>query len=93
MPLNDNNARWDAETLAEAKTIESNPIRFNAAKIAAGRMAADQQERTNNLKKVSGSKKDTSASTNPRKQTSMAPKPIAKPANGGGQGYNVFQKI
>jgi hypothetical protein len=85
-------AQWDAETLAEAKTIESDPNRLNAAKQAAGKMAKEQEERANNMKKVSGSKKGTNKAAPQHngitQNRTLKPQPVNT-----NNGYNVFQRI
>lgn len=85
--INDHRPQWDAETLAEAKTIEEDPSRLNAAKIEAGKMAKDQQKRANNMKKVSGSKlTDKTKPTRRNPQRSDTAIPVMN-------NHNVFKRI
>jgi hypothetical protein len=91
-PLSDMDyeAKWDAQTLAQAETIRADPNRLNNAKTAAQRMASEQEENAKAMKKVAGKsipgKKETALPgyTNPAK--------IDKPLKAG-SGFNVFQKI
>jgi len=82
-------ARWDAETLAQAKEIESDPNRLAQAKTAAQQMADDEAKKTKHLRQVAG--------RSPRSQQAGNPKPRTnRQSTRKGQGanpYNVFQKI
>jgi hypothetical protein len=49
-------ARWDAETLAEAENIKADSARFEAAQLAAAEKAKDKEEEAENLKKVATGK-------------------------------------
>lgn len=62
-PMTASDKRWqaesDANTLAEAQVIANNPERMTAAKAAAKRIADEQADRTQSLRKVAGKKAGT----------------------------------
>lgn len=79
----ENQARWDAETLAQAKEIEMDPGRVEKAKIAAKKLAAQEDKRAQAMRKVAGKDKrqnkgDTERNTpnNPMVLDIGAPTPV-----------------
>jgi len=60
----DSDPRWDAQTLAEAEVIKSNPARLSAAQGAAAQLANQKREEATAMNKVA--KKKTNGSTSRR---------------------------
>jgi len=88
-------AEYDANTLAEAQVIYSDPARLKKAQEKAKKMAEDQREKANAMQKVAGAKKT------PQGSTGMGVSSTGKRRSGTGSGgsikksdnFNVFKKI
>lgn len=80
----DYQAEWDAQSLAEAEKIKGDPARLEKAQTAAVRLAEEEREKANAMRKVAGRKRSSGAGSGGSKKTSGK----AMPGN-----YNVFQKI
>jgi hypothetical protein len=81
-------ARSDAEALARANIIKSDPVRLEKAQVEAAKMAEHDREEANAMSRVAGKKKSSGTS----KPSSV------KRATGTGSGpstknHNVFQKL
>jgi len=85
-------ARWDAETLAQAESIKDDPSRLTAAQSAAKALADKQSEDAKSMRKVAGKSANRDPAPSPN-QGYQPPKTTAKPAPKKSGGYNVFQKI
>lgn len=83
----DYKSQWDAETLAEAENIKSDPNRLTKAKDAAAKMAEEQQEKTKNLKKVARKSRQNTRSDLNGAATSGSKAPKT------GNGFNVFKRV
>lgn len=55
-PRPEDQARWDAESLAQAEEIKADKARFDAAKKAAELLVKEREKGLNSLKAVSGGK-------------------------------------
>lgn len=81
--------RWraedDARTLATANVIQDDPTRLTAAKRAAIRIAKEEKERANAMRKVATKKGSGTTKTPPKKKTKKSSKEIL--------GYHVFEHI
>ena len=86
-------ARWDAETLANAERIKADPGRLDLAQAAAKAIVDQKDEDQKTMRKVAGKKSKGSA---PATQGFQNPKPAPKQAGTKGSnvsGYNIFQRI
>jgi len=54
-------ARWDAETLAQAEEVKSDPKRLASAKKKAAALAEEQAKQVKTMKKIAGRKKPSPA--------------------------------
>jgi PAB1-binding protein PBP1 len=84
-------AEYDAQTLAEAEKIKSDPARHDRAKTAAQRMVEEKAEEAKAMRKVARKRGSGGGSTRPSAPT--------RPQNSGGSPgskvgkFNVFKKI
>lgn len=83
-------ARWDAETLANAERIKADPTRLSSAQSAAKAMAEQQDEKQKAMRKVAGRKPTRSPDPPKAFQGRSGPN---NPPPKQGSGFNVFQKI
>lgn len=82
-------ARWDAQTLAQAESIKADPSRLSAAQQAAKALADKQIEDQRAMRKVAGKKTDPA----PRKMLGIKIAITSNNAPPKTSGFNVFQKI
>ena len=52
--ISDNDAKWDAQSLAEAKLIEADPSRLEAAKAATSKLADEKAIQAKAMEDVAG---------------------------------------
>lgn len=91
---NDYQSTWDAETLAEAENIKSDPNRLASAKTAADKMAKEQQEKTKNLRKVARPQRNQQNSgSGPAGASGSQPPKTNRQSQRNGNGFNVFKRI
>lgn len=85
-------ARWDAETLANAKKIEADPARLTSAQDAAKAMVEQRDEDHRAMREVAGAKPSPVQKQKqaPGIKQAVTTNAARKPS---GNGYNVFQKI
>jgi hypothetical protein len=75
MPLDDNyQAKWDAETLAEAATIQADPARLAAASAEAGKMVTEAEAKAEGLKNIQKKIYDHPSSVSDREAREAAKK-------------------
>lgn len=87
----DYRAQWDAETLAEARTIEKDTERLNRAKMAAEKMAKEQKDKAASMQEVASNRRRARpiSGTSPPTGRRSNRKDNGTPANS----FNVFQRI
>jgi len=79
-------AEWDAQSLADAEKIKSDPKRYANAQHAAVRLAEEEREKAKAMSKVAGSKRIPGRGSGGSKS-----KPEQKEVKK--IGFNVFEKI
>jgi hypothetical protein len=100
MLINENQGRWDAETLAEAKSIEKDPIRLQKAQEAAQKLADEQRDRANFMSAVARKQTkrripQTNSSNTPKVNIPKVNTPkVNRISSGSGSGsFNVFKRL
>jgi len=95
MPMSADDKRWraeeDARILADAKRIESEPGRLEAATTAAKRMADEEAERTKALRQVASRSKTRKPGA--KSKDPLSKEPVNKGAGRKSSKHNVFQRI
>ena len=82
-------AEWDAQSLADAEKIKSDPKRYANAQHAAVRLAEEEREKAKAMSKVAGGR-SRGISMDKLKHKPVIEKAATMPTK---TGYNVFEKI